>query len=75
MAMLVTHLGYRHLLKIAGRLSTLLYGFFIKNQEVRQSMDLLRILRKNDFPLSLFLSKNPKRKDGFSKIYLKGGKK
>jgi hypothetical protein len=32
-------------------------------------MDLLRVLRKNDFPISLFLSKNPKRKDGFSKIY------
>lgn len=32
-------------------------------------MDLLRVLRKNDFPFSLFLSKNPKRKEGFSKIY------
>ena len=68
--MLITHLGYKRLLKIANRLSTrVFYGFFIKNQEVRQSMDLLRVLRKNDFPFSLFLSKNPKRKDGFSKIY------
>jgi hypothetical protein len=32
-------------------------------------MDLLRVLRKNDFPISLFLSKNPKRRDVFSKIY------
>jgi hypothetical protein len=32
-------------------------------------MDLLRVLCKNDFPISLFLSKNPKRKDGISKNY------
>ncbi len=32
-------------------------------------MSLLRVLRKNDFPISLFLSKNPKREDEFSNIY------
>jgi len=38
-------------------------------------MSLLRVLRKNDFPIILFLSKNPKRKDGFNKIYFKEEKK
>ena len=51
------------------------HRFFIINMEVPQSMSLLRVLRKNDFTISFFLSKNPKRKDGFSQYLLKGGKK
>ena len=38
-------------------------------------MGLLRVLRKNDFPISLFLSKNLNRKDKFSNIYQEEEKK